>query len=320
MTKFTIAADLHLKHENMEKIVDLFMMFEEIGNPVILAGDILDNKEIIRGKCLNLLYHQLCTATIPYYILIGNHDYFNADCIDHSLRVLEKLDNVHIIEVPTEFHTLDCAMIPYCSTEEFYKEIEQYRGKVSTLIIHQGIDGFDFGNGYIEHNGVSIDALKGFDLVISGHFHKQQEQDNLIYIGSPFSHNYGESNQDKFIGIWTPQAKSIELIRTEFPRHMTYELDANETYEDIHNLIENKDDNNRIIVTGKQDRVDFVAGHIQKNHPTIKVISKADEEGYNSSVDETQDNIMKFVTWAKEVKALDDETIDLGKEILERYV
>ena len=64
--KFTIVGDPHAKPGNLNKINHLFDMVETLGNTVIWLGDFLDTKEIIRGKCLNLIHRRLSESKLTH--------------------------------------------------------------------------------------------------------------------------------------------------------------------------------------------------------------------------------------------------------------
>lgn len=322
--KLTIVGDPHCKQDNMDKIRQLFHDVEQLGNPVVWLSDMLDSKEIIRGKCLNLLYDLFKQSKLQHYLLVGNHDYFNNDCVDHSLRVLGQLPNVTINENNPHLWPEEFAAINYCGNPDIFKEEVEHARDTGRkiLFIHQGINGFDFGNGFIEENGVDPEIFKPFDLVIAGHFHRYQTRDNLIYLGSPFSHNFGETNQVKYIGVLDMGTQELELKVTKFPRHMTYDIDADKEIipDDLIDIGDfNQENHNRVIITGKKENVNRVSSRVQEVLPWVKIICRPTDEVYDGIIDESQTNIAKFVTWATEIKRLDPATVDLGKEILETH-
>jgi hypothetical protein len=48
-----------------------------------------------------------------------------------------------------------------------------------------------------DHGELQVDAFKGFELGFSGHFHKRQQNENMIYIGNAFPHNYSDAWDDE---------------------------------------------------------------------------------------------------------------------------
>jgi hypothetical protein len=47
-----------------------------------------------------------------------------------------------------------------------------------------------------DHGEIALDSFKGYELGFSGHFHKRQQQKNMIYIGNAFPHNYADAWDD----------------------------------------------------------------------------------------------------------------------------
>jgi len=289
MAKLTIIGDPHVKNKNLDQITKLFDVIEELGNPTLLTGDVFDTKEVIRGKCLNLVYERLSNSKLHFIILVGNHDYFNLECEDHSLRVFENLENVTIVDKLHE--EFGCHFIPYMHDQDKLKKVLKTIPKDSVLFGHLDVVSFDYGNGYLSEAGLALKDLKKFKKVISGHYHKYQEKDNLTYIGTPFSHSFGESNQDKFIGIFDTITYEVELIKTPF-------------------LI-------RVIYSGSQENI--IKAKAKYTFPEgTKIIERPTDEYMNNvSIDETADNFVKFKEWAEEIRGLDPETTQLGVDILE---
>jgi len=47
-----------------------------------------------------------------------------------------------------------------------------------------------------DHGEIQLDSFKNYELGFSGHFHKRQQQRNMIYIGNAFPHNYADNWDD----------------------------------------------------------------------------------------------------------------------------
>ena len=48
-----------------------------------------------------------------------------------------------------------------------------------------------------DHGEIQLVDFKSYDLGFSGHFHKRQQQKNMIYIGNAFPHNYSDAWDDE---------------------------------------------------------------------------------------------------------------------------
>jgi len=318
--KYTIIGDPHCKPNNLLYINAIFKMAERAKYPVIVLGDTLDTKEVIRGKCLNFIYKKLKESSLQWYFLIGNHCWFNLDCEDHSLKVLNELPNVTIIDKPFRLDRM--LMMPfYSNIDSFKKDLIRNIGKTDVLFMHQGVVGFDYGNGYIADGSGSGELedviVHKIPLVISGHFHKYAQKKNITFLGAPFSHNFGESNQEKYLGIYDSETNSLELRESLLPRHLTMEYNCSNKNEGLDSLIKSLDetDSIRIILTGTELEVKS----IDKNkYPNIKFIEKIsdDLQAEDDLIDEESSIESNFNTWASELRQLPPETINLGLEIL----
>src|SRR5690606_30883778 len=113
--------------------------------------------------------------------------------------------------------------------------------------------------------------------VISGHFHKHQSNENLTYVGTPFSHSFGESNQTKVIGIYNIEEGRLELEQTTYRKHLTIEIDCDKQQEETTTIL-NTDGvlhKYRVILTGKQENIDkFPRELFDKDGLDIKWITR----------------------------------------------
>ncbi len=322
--KYTIVGDLHATNKNLDKVNKLFNMVEDLNNPVIWLGDLLDTKEVIRGNCLNLVYERFKNSKLSHIVLVGNHDYFNLDCKDHSLRTLEMLPNITIVDAPTYMGGM--SFIPFMHDKEQLKKTlaTTRRSESSILFAHLDVVGFDYGNGSISESGIIKEDLRNFDLVISGHYHKFQNNKNLVYLGTPFSHSFGESDCDKYIAILDleieDKTKRLKFIKTDFPRHQTITIDCDvKLTETTRNEVPKNYDGRylRVIFSGLKESIEAVKNSYQLPEGTKAMDKVIDDFSTKIVMDEAKDNKGKFEYWAKEIKGLSQNTINLGLEILE---
>lgn len=314
MSRFlTIVGDPHLTNKNQDKVRATLELAEAQGYPIVLMGDLLDTKEVIRGKSLNFWFDWISKSQTFYTIIVGNHDWFNLECEDHSLRVLSTLDNVLMVDSPKSQY--DCWFIPYIHDQDQLKKVLKDIPKDATLFAHLEVKSFDFGNGYICEEGITTKALAKFKHVVSGHFHKFQQNKNLTYIGTPFSHSFGESNQDKFIGVINLDTNEIKYIPTNLPQHRTVEI---ELPTEDYGIKGKRHDYMRIILKGSQEEIDkFPKSTAEAMFDSVKWITKpTDKLSLKADLDESQSNEAQFKKWAEDLQGLDPETTKLGLQIL----
>ena len=323
--KLTIVGDPHVTHANLDKIDKLFNLIENQGNDCIILGDLFDTKEIVRGKCLNVVIKNLKRSKLHFYILVGNHDWFNLDCQEHALETLKELHNVTIVDRPLNinFDSRSALLVPFYSNLAKLKTCltEAVEGGTDFLFMHQGVIGFDYGNGYVAdgrgHGEMAAGSFKGFERVISGHFHKYAEDENLTFLGTPFSHSHGESDQRKFIAVLDTLPNTLELLETPFPRHRTirFVCSPKSTNEMLAAQLVTKDIF-RVILMGTELDIKLID---QSRFPGVKFIEEPNdiEQAEGVSFSDTDSNEQKFINWATEIKALDEDTVAMGLKLLE---
>lgn len=313
---YTLVGDPHSTHKSLKRIAQLFGIVEAIGKPAIWTGDLLDTKEVIRGKCLNAFYDYFKSSKLNHIILVGNHDWFNLECKDHSLRMFTELSNVTVVDKPVEIDGM--LMIPFWSNLE---ELKSWLDSSSCeiLIGHSDVKTFDYGNGTISKDGLLLSDLSKFKLAVFGHYHKYQQQDNLVFLGSPFSHSFGESDQIKYLGFLNSNAIQLRLAPTPMPRHVTLDLDLGiESYVfDLNGFINSNQGNyKRVNLHGTQFQISSFPRDMYEKED-IKWNPKPTESKRNNiALEEGTDNLVQFSKWASDIKKLDPETTQLGISIL----
>lgn len=224
LDKLTILGDPHIVKKHLDKSAKLFDQAEALGQPILLLGDQLDTKSVIDGYCLNFLYKRLSQSKLTWIMLVGNHDLYDLNVNEnHSLEVFKALPNVTVVDQLTELDSY--YFLPYIHSSEKLRSALAAVPKGSTIFGHFAISGFDYGNGHVCDSDVPDHSFKKFKRVISGHFHLRQDKGNIHYIGTGFSHDFGESNQQKFIAVLDREADTLSHVPTEFVKHVTLQLD-----------------------------------------------------------------------------------------------
>ncbi len=189
-------SDIHFNINNLEiasiALRAAITKAEELQAPLVIAGDLQDTKAIIRAEVANRLIEIIRDANINIYILVGNHDLLNEKSSENALNYLAPYAD--IVKVPTliSFSRRPCFLIPY-QTDISWLEKTLLSIPASQIIMHQGFLGAAMGDYIQDKSSISPDVVKDF-TVISGHYHKHQTIGTVTYIGSPFTHTFGEAN------------------------------------------------------------------------------------------------------------------------------
>lgn len=188
---------------------------------ICCLGDVYhDRKSIdidVNNLCIDI-FEQLAQI-IPVYIINGNHDLSKkTNKGNSSLRSLGNIDNVTVIKEPTMLQFMEgrkniakVAAIPYlgdCNDEN--KELVKFDKKADYAFMHTDISKMKFDNGMTIVG--AVDAEKFAGKVISGHIHKRQETDKVVYVGSPYQMSRGDIDNQK--GIYKLVLSTGEMIFT----------------------------------------------------------------------------------------------------------
>lgn len=149
------------------------------------------------------------------YFLEGNHDLFYRESREiSSVSLAGNLDAIQVISEPLikKDKDGDVAFIPWLVGDE-WKDLKGKKYKyvfghfeLPHFLLNAMITMPDTGE-------LNNEAFVNCDYVFTGHFHKRQQKDNVIYIGNPFAHNFNDVD-DKERGLmvleWDKEPKFID--------------------------------------------------------------------------------------------------------------
>ncbi len=321
--RYLCVGDPHLKISTMEvakKFLDFLQLTEASEKPdgVIVMGDLFDTHSVMRVEILNLWINYLKQAKTPHILIKGNHDETAPGSNIHALVALEAYATV--IDEPQVWNGL--GFIQYLHTEgEFKMAVDSIADQTDVLFCHQTFQGAQYENGFYDPNGFATDCLKGFQMVISGHIHKFQTLENIVYVGSPYAANFGDAGQDKYVFIYDAQLKKlVKAIPVPLPKYTV------KTFESAGDVLSTTMDSNldsyRFVVKDtkiaiaalvdskafkdlkKKYRITFVPEYTDMIAKTIRISEKSSLqemlETYVGSMMKTDLDKTKLISMAKE--------------------
>lgn len=197
----------------------------ELKVPLILNGDTLDGKAIIRGEIMNRLIELFKDRSVEVIINVGNHDLLNEKGYEHSLGFLSPYCTiVSGVLMSTEF-----SIIAYCSDPEDLKSALKVVHERAPVIIHQGVMGANLGHYIQDKTSLPPEIFKDFRIIAS-HYHKRQDikcgpprkgsRGLFSYIGNPYTLTFGEANDGpKGFGILMDDGM-VEFVPTNLRKHV----------------------------------------------------------------------------------------------------
>lgn len=233
-----IIGDIHFTVPTLDLAVSALSQARDkairLGIPLVLNGDTLDTKAIIRGECANALISVLAgTDRFQVYINTGNHDMISAKGKESSLNFLRPHANV--INHPVYIDRLDSWIIPYFDSGEELTGVLSSIESGSRLILHQGVMGADMGHYIRDTSSLSKDVYSDF-RVIASHYHKRQDIKTgrprkgaiglFSYVGNPYTQSFGEANDpEKGFQILNSDG-TLEFVSTNLRKHVIIEKTA----------------------------------------------------------------------------------------------
>lgn len=228
-----------LKEENPDRNVTL-----------LLLGDTFDIKQQISIviQCAILQIFESIAEFVDIYVIVGNHDMPIADNPNiNSVKTLSYMPGICLVDSVTELTDINGGLhvlIPFTNTKEKELElIKPYEDKNATLHMHTEIAGFHYEGVPVDHSKHNhINDFIKFKRVKSGHIHKKQEINNILFIGTPYHIRKGEDGNDT--GYYICDYKNdteIYMENTVSPRYITvdYEFFREMEFEDAKQLISN---------------------------------------------------------------------------------
>lgn len=173
----------------------------------VFGGDWHDSRIVLNVSTLSysidaftLLNEYFESTGGKLYVLIGNHDlYYRYRRSVNSLGFLEHFDNIILIDEPQEIEIAGTKVmfIPWlCPEDNIVKIVNSTTAKI--CIGHFELASFKWGihNDHLTE-GLHVNKVKKFKLVVSGHYHHHQAKKNVVYIGSPMQMDFGDCESSR---------------------------------------------------------------------------------------------------------------------------
>ncbi len=196
---FGLKSNSQTHNQDCEDFVDWFIAEakKEDADTCIFLGDWHHNRNSINLITLDTsirCLEKLGAAFDQFFWFPGNHDLFYKDKRDvHSSAFGRHIPGVTVVEKVTTQG--DVTLVPWLVGDE-WKTISQVKSKY--MFGHFELPLF-YMNAMVQmpdHGELKAEHFKHQDYVFSGHFHKRQQRDKIVYIGNAFPHNFSDTWDD----------------------------------------------------------------------------------------------------------------------------
>jgi len=263
-----LIGDPHIKITNITTAKEMInqiiqIVKDKLPDGIVILGDILDTHGIIHMIPLvtSVDFIRQLQDLCKVYLIIGNHDRKNNRVYltenEHPFSALKYWENIEIIDtikwitVIKNNQSYNFTMVPYVEPGRFHEALElipQYK-KSLCIFCHQEFMDAQMGC----FTSVSGDVWPEENpYIISGHIHDgQQLQNNILYIGVPTQHSFGDKD-DKYIALLSVSDKIsnhnecfYEKIKLKLPLKKIIHL----KYKEVSKYKLEKDIEAKIIIT-----------------------------------------------------------------------
>lgn len=195
---------------------------------IIICGDFFDNRSEIGVKTISVAGELMdMWSDFNVTMITGNHDMFYKNRTDvNSVSIFEGRSNVDVISTITTKQIGD-KTVTYIPWGQDLQKCP----KSDIIFGHLEINGFKMMPGKLAEGKTPPKSLTGkAKLTFSGHFHLRDERQYLnskiIYIGSPYQLNWGESTNVPGYYVVDVDAESYEFHEnTISPKHIKLDVD-----------------------------------------------------------------------------------------------
>ena len=189
---------------------------------IVFMGDWFEHRSAINGLTLDYAYlgaKAIKSLGLPVYFIVGNHDLYYRTTRDvASTNWFESLGFNLIKNEPVVSEALGedgALMSPFLFEKEYANLAEHF--KVPVWFGHFEFKGFVItGDTKKMEHGPDPDDFSGPTRIFSGHFHKRQQEKNIVYIGNTFPVDFSDANDtDRGMAFYDYVDDEVEFVNWE---------------------------------------------------------------------------------------------------------
>lgn len=192
----------------------------------VFLGDWHHNRSTTDVSTMNYTVSNLERLNASFekvFFILGNHDLFYKDKREiNSIEFMRLFPNIIPIKDPLTME--DVTILPWLVGDE-WRDIPKIKSKY--IFGHFELPSF-YMNAMVQmpdHGQLQRGHFQHQDYVFSGHFHKRQQSNNIVYIGNAFPHNYADAgDDDRGMMILEWGGKPEYITWPDQPIYRTYKL------------------------------------------------------------------------------------------------
>ena len=192
----------------------------------VFLGDWHHNRSTTDVSTMNYTVSNLERLNASFekvFFILGNHDLFYKDKREiNSIEFMRLFPNIIAIKDPLTME--DVTILPWLVGDE-WRDVPKIKSRY--IFGHFELPSF-YMNAMVQmpdHGQLQRSHFQHQDYVFSGHFHKRQQNNNIVYIGNAFPHNYADAgDDDRGMMILEWGGKPEYITWPDQPIYRTYKL------------------------------------------------------------------------------------------------
>lgn len=185
---------------------------------IAFLGDWNQNRNAIHVETLHYGYEcakLLNELGLPVHFIVGNHDLGERS----SRRLIsthsyEMFPNFVMVEEPLEVPNMGEGVLfsPYLFEHEYTDVLERHYKQKVWMGHFEFKDFVITGQNTVMQHGADHRSFRSVKAIFSGHYHKRQIKDNVVYTGNVFPADYSDTGDtDRGMSIYDHDAGTIEF-------------------------------------------------------------------------------------------------------------
>ena len=293
---------------------------------IIHLGDVFDRRKYTNFQSLSLAKEMFFEPARDFkiHMLVGNHDcYFkNSNHINSISLTCSEYDNITVYQDIPEL--IDIAghyifLIPWISAGHHPAALNMIqKAKADIVMGHLEINGSEMVPGLYCDHGLDRELFKRYERVFSGHYHTQQDDGHIRYLGAPYEITWNDYNTAKGFHIYDTSTRDFEFYQN--PHRMFKKIFYDDSQTDVLNMDLTEYENTyvKIFVVNKTDFYTFDKFvdrcYQEGDFYELKIVEDFSDLDPNSIADEALEEVEDTLTLLeKYVDEIDSQSLDKKK-------
>ena len=188
---------------------------------ILHLGDVFDRRKYSNFLSLKLAKEMFFDPARDFkiHMLVGNHDayYKNNNEVNSIALTCGEYDNITLYQdIPEVVEIGGCHIlfIPWIASAHFAPAMNMIKkAKADIVMGHLEINGSEMVPGLYCDSGLDRELFKRYERVFSGHYHTQQDDGHIRYLGAPYEINWNDYKTNKGFHIFDTETREFEFYQ-----------------------------------------------------------------------------------------------------------